>query len=90
MDSITICISVSNMSSIEEIIKKWQKIKDECQVQTDTHLKITVSKDILIKNNPESISNINNEIELDKTADKLIKKLNYSLSEKFNTSLNKE
>lgn len=28
MDSITICISISNMSPIEEIIKKWQKIKD--------------------------------------------------------------
>lgn len=43
MDSITINISVTNISSIGYILKEWQKIKDECQVQADTHLKITVS-----------------------------------------------
>lgn len=42
MDTITIEISVSNMLKIMDVLKAWEKIKDECQVQSDTHLKITV------------------------------------------------
>ena len=44
MDSIiTVEIYISSIDELEDVFKRWNEIKNECQIPADTRLKITVA-----------------------------------------------